>query len=184
MEASQEETQSKAWTRRTLFMAGVLTVLLVTALAPAATGVHFYRGDGSGCSPASGELTDDPNEEHGEINGTVMALHNSFHDEATLTPVTRIQTGEAVRWVWNSEHCHSVQHVPTEGEEMAFYSGFHYPEEEPTTPELVPGAFHYPVPNLEDPALSYVHTFQEPGTYVYICEHHGTIGMVGTVIVE
>lgn len=168
---------------------GVLAValigLVVLALAPAATSVHLYRGPGSGCSPASGEITDSPDGEHGEVNGTVMALHNTFNDQATLTPVTRIQAGEAVRWVWNSEHCHSIQSTDDGDDEgFLFYSGFHYPAEEPSTPELAPGVFHYPVPTLEEPTLSYVHTFEEPGTYTYVCEHHGAIGMVGIVIVE
>lgn len=34
------------------------------------------------------------------------------------------------------------------------------------------------------PAREFIHTFDLPGTYVYVCRYHGEIGMVGRVDVE
>lgn len=143
--------------------------------APSADAVHFYRGPGAGCSPASGNLTDDDSSP-AESDATVLMAHNSYHDNHTGAPTTVVEPGDTVTWMWNSEHCHSVT-----GD--GFESGFHFPAEEPSTPELAPGLFAYPVPELDDPALTFSHTFEEEGVYTYACVHHGAIGMVGTVIV-
>lgn len=115
----------------------------------------------------------------GPIAATVFLSHNTFHDSSTtLLPETRIKVGEAVKWTWNSAHCHSVWSAGN------FYSRFHYPTTAPSSPQVVPGFFEYPVLEMEEPALEYVHTFTEPGTYSYFCEHHAIIGMVATVVVE
>lgn len=161
-----------------------VVILFVLGFAAHSDAVHFYRGPGGECSPASGELTDDPDTsgdgkaDSGPVEAEVVVLHNTFHDASSGTPVTRIEVGEAVRWNWNSSHCHSVR-----GSDGSFYSGFHYPEESPDSPEVAPGLFHYPVPD-PSPTLSYVHTFEEPGKFLYDCEHHGQAGMQGLVIVE
>ncbi len=34
------------------------------------------------------------------------------------------------------------------------------------------------------PGESFTHRFDQPGTYQYICKHHGLHGMLGQVIVE
>lgn len=152
----------------------VVALLGALVTAPSAGAIHFYRGTGSGCSAASGELSDDIGS--GTTTATVLMGHNSYHDASTGLPVTRIQAGESVRWTWNSAHCHSVSGP-------GFESGFHYPTATPTSPRVVPGFFDYPV--LEkDPTLAFTHTFNTPGRFNYACVHHGVIGMQGVVIVE
>lgn len=164
--------------------------LLVFMAATPADAVHFYRGPGAGCTPSDGELTDQP--ANAPVATTVLMLHNAFLDTSTGTPVTLIKAGQAVRWVWNSSHCHSVLDRATP---QNFYSGYHYPVSVPEwpaqvpilggtpTPQAVPGFFEYPVFDLT-PTMSFVHTFNTPGTYAYICEHHALIGMQGVVVVQ
>ncbi|HEX9696785.1 MAG TPA: plastocyanin/azurin family copper-binding protein [Actinomycetota bacterium] len=151
----------------------MLALLAAFGVAAPAGAVHFYRGPGGGCTPADGALSDGGS---GTVAGTIKVLHNTFADAATGLPVTRIGAGEALTWTWNSAHCHSVQAAE-------FYSGFHYPAPEPTSPALVSGVFDYPVLE-ENPTLSYTITFDTPGIYPYACEHHAAIGMNGLVIVE
>lgn len=149
----------------------VLSAACLTAAAPAGA-VHLYRGPGGGCTPAAGEL----GESSVEAPAHVEMLHNTYRDGATNAPLTFVAPGKAVRWTWNSEHCHSATAVE-------FDSGFHYPESEPATPLLLPGVFEYPVPEFEAPTLAYTRTFDEPGVYQYSCVHHAAIGMVGFVVV-
>lgn len=150
-------------------------IVSATFAAPLAGAVHFYRGPGQGCTPADGDLTDTPAQ--GPLGATVLMLHNSFNDLLTGTPVTIIKAGQSVKWTWNSEHCHSTWSLGN------FYSGFHYPSDTPTTPEVLPGLFHYPVPTLA-PTLAFTHTFGTPGNFLYFCEHHQLIGMQGVVVVQ
>lgn len=157
-----------------LLIAAMASLLLV---APEGGAVHFYRNDGSGCSQAaSNDLTDDAGES-GPIAAVVDLGHNTFHDHSTLAPVTRVAVGEAVQWRWASLHCHSVR-----GSDGSFYSGYHYPAQMGSL-LVAQGFFDYPVPELV-PELTYTHTFTEPGVFMYECEHHAAIGMVGVVIVE
>ncbi len=159
-------------------IAGLLA--LVVSAAPAGA-IHFYRGPASGCTAADGATTNDPVGGSGPVAATVMVMHNTFNDAATGLPVTVVDAGDAVRWMWNSSHCHSVGNkTATPG---TFYSGFLYPTAAPESPAAAPGFFHYPVPDTT-PSLSYTRTFTTPGTYQYACEHHGAIGMVGTVVVQ
>lgn len=163
---------------------GVLMVMVtILLMAQPALAIHFYRGTGSGCSAADGQLSDDPVNGTGEIAAEVQLWHNSFYDpEAPITEsnVTRINVGDAVKWTWNSAHCHSVQDSLAS---PSINSGFHYPTFAPDSPKVVPGFFEYPV-LTDDPTLSFVHTFTQPGTYSYFCIHHVSIGMSATVIVE
>ncbi|MCA1834400.1 MAG: plastocyanin/azurin family copper-binding protein [Actinomycetota bacterium] len=146
---------------------------LAMAAVPSAQAFHLYRGPGGGCTPADGATGD-----AATPASTVLMLHNTFNDTATGTPITRIHAGDAVKWTWNSVHCHSVL-----SDTGAFYSEFHYPTTEPTSPHVAPGLFDYPV--LEENAtLSWTHVFSTPGTFTYACEHHNVIGMHGVVIVE
>lgn len=170
-----------AWTTGTTLAiaAALATIALVPALAGNAGAVHFFRGGQDlGCEPASGAISDDGSSAE-DTDVTVNVLHNTYHDGEKLGPVTVIEPGDTVTWVWNSEHCHSVT-----GADEAFDSGFVYPEEPPDTPQAVPGFFDHPVPTLDEPSLTYSHTFEEPGVYPYACVHHSTIGMQGVVIVQ
>lgn len=172
-------------TRRTI-TAAVAALGLLLWLVPSAEAVHFYRSTDADCSAKSGDTTDgDTTDEDTtvpeDVAAEVVLGHNTFHDTSNGTPVTTVEEGESVRWAWSSSHCHSVTAVPTDEEgEPVFDSGFHYPTEEPESPQAVPGAFEYPVPD-PTPDLTYTHTFEEPGTYQYVCVHHGAIGMVGAV---
>ncbi len=166
-----------------------IAFFLLMAYVSTADAFHLFRGDenggcGMGCCSADGELTDDPTFNgvpiHGPISAEVAMLDNTFNDSATALPLTHIKAGEAVRWSWNSANCHSV-----DGRNAApsFYSGFHYPTEPPAAPKVLSGVVDYPIPD-PTPTLTFVHTFQTAGTYMYICEHHVEIGMIGFVIVD
>lgn len=141
-----------------------------------AQAIHFYRGPGGGCTPATGELTDDPTPPSGPVAATVKMLHNSYHDDETGGPVTFIEPGQAVRFTWNSAHCHSADSAGT------FASGFHYPTTAPTSAQALPGVFDYPIPE-ETATLAFTHTFPTAGTFTYSCVHHAAIGMTGVVVV-
>lgn len=166
--------------RLALVLVAVLAGILV---APPAQAVHWYRGPFGGCTPNDGPLTD-PGGSTGTVAADVILLHNSFNNASNGAAVTEINVGEAVRWTWNSSHCHSVaaDNANPGPAGHTFYSGFHYPTAAPESPAVLPGLFHYPVPDLT-PTLSYTRTFNDPGTYVYFCEHHALIGMVGAVVV-
>lgn len=162
--------------RKALIISCLAAMLVSLMAAPAANAIHWYRGPGSGCTPATGEITDQPNTTAGPLGATVELWHDSYADGTTKAPVTKIKVGESVRWTWNSAHCHSVTF-------SGFGSGLHYPQTEPTSPRVVPGFFDYPV--LESsPTLAYTHTFTTPGRFTYSCVHHALIGMVGVIEVE
>lgn len=158
-------------------MAAVAVVALATVAGAPAGAVHFYRGPGGGCTPNDGALVEGDEPAPAAVAAEIMVLHNTFNDAATGSPVTVIDAGDSVRWTWNSPHCHSVDGRP------GFYSGYHYPTATPESPAVAPALFHYPVPDTT-PTLSWTRTFDEPGTYRYVCEHHAAIGMVGTVVVR
>jgi plastocyanin len=180
---------------RLLFVAGAALVVLGGAMP--AYSFHWYRSTDNGCAANDGALTDDPVDEHGNIvHGplatTIQLLHNAFKDEATGTSLTgfeiaesttTIAAGQSLTWTWNSAHCHSVTFEPN----AAFGgpapdSGFFYPTTAPDSPQVLPGAFEYPILS-ESPTLSWRHTFSTPGTFSYFCVHHASIGMVGTIVV-
>lgn len=169
-------TEPKGALVKTLVRLTVVAALLgALVTAPFAEAIHFYRGPGGGCLPASGELTDD-DAPSGPVAATVVLGHNSYHDSSSALPVTRIRVGESVRWTWNSAHCHSVSG-------SGIQSGFYYPTQAPSSPRVVAGFFDYPV--LEtSPTLAFTHTFNAPGRFTYACIHHAPIGMQGVVIVE
>lgn len=158
---------------RAIIVAAVLAAVL--GAMPGANAIHFYRGDcdGNGTNDGRG----------GNLGAnvvpaaTVMLLHNTFNDAATLLPVTRIQRGQAIKWTWNSAHCHSVQATDV------WNSGFYYPTQAPDSPQVVPGFFEYPVPTMA-PTLSFTRVFPTAGTFPYFCIHHQVIGMNGVVVVE
>jgi plastocyanin len=176
---------------KSTFIAGAAIALVSFCVASRADAIHFYRGPAGGCTPASGQLTDDPVDGAGKlIRGPIVTTirmgHNYYH-EAPSSPtegiqperVTTIKVGQAIRWTWNSAHCHSVQ----SDDGKTFKSGYHYPTTPPESPQVAPGAFDYPI-NDETPTLEYVHTFQKAGTFDYFCVHHDAIGMNGQIVVE
>lgn len=166
---------------RRMLTAAVAALGLLLWLVPTADAVHFYRSGDEGCSAESGELTDEGATAPEDVDAEVVLGHNTFHDTSNGTPVTTVEQGESVRWVWSSSHCHSVTAVPADEEgDPVFDSGFHYPTEAPDSPQAIEGFFEYPVPD-PTPDLTYSRTFTEPGTYQYVCVHHGAIGMVGAV---
>lgn len=145
---------------------------------PLAGAVHFYRSTALGCIPSEGALGDPAPGDR-----TVMMLHNTYIDSGTLTPVTLIQAGQRVTWVWSSAHCHSATSGAPMGADGAFDTGFRYPIPAPESPQVLPGLFEYPIFDLT-PALSYTQQFNSPGVFPYFCVHHAPIGMVGVVVVQ
>lgn len=99
-----------------------------------------------------------------EADATVTVRDFEFEDEATGTPVTRIEAGETVRWTW-TEGCHSV----TEGIRGVGSSMFDSKE---TCAVFEDG----------DPQTTFEVTFDEPGVYTYHCQPH--LQMEGLVVVQ
>lgn len=94
----------------------------------------------------------------------------SFVDAAINSSRTTIAAGESVTWEWLADHCHSVTFSDPTTEGTAGESGF----QPPGQPELVRK-------NGVDHAFTL--TFEEPGTYSYVCVHHASLGMAGEVVV-
>jgi plastocyanin len=98
---------------------------------------------------------------------TVATVGFNFLDEASRSSTTTIAAGESVTWRWLADHCHSVTF--SDGSGTAGAPGF-----QPAEPELVRfGA-----------GDTYTVTFEDPGTYGYLCVHHAAVGMQGTIVVE
>lgn len=73
-------------------------------------------------------------------------------------PAIRVDAGTTVTWEWTGRgSSHNVVH-----EEGAFDSGQAAAEE----------------------GTTFEHTFEETGTYLYVCEPHESLGMKGAVVVE
>lgn len=101
-------------------------------------------------------------------DATVVVRNFEFADQDTDTPVTVVETGDTVEWVWESG-CHSV----TEGVRAGH---------EPATP----AAFDSQVQCAQfddggEALTTYSVTFDEPGVYTYFCRPHAQ--MQGTVVV-
>lgn len=109
----------------------------------------------------------------------VLVAGFNFLDQTSLdslrpSTITTISAGETVTWEWLLDHCHSVTFSPPFGDPPQAGTfgaeGFQPPEQ----PELVRM-------NGEDDTFSV--TFEEPGSFNYLCVHHASLGMAGTVVV-
>ncbi|MEF8774146.1 MAG: plastocyanin/azurin family copper-binding protein [Halobacteriales archaeon] len=108
-----------------------------------------------------------PAGENGVVAGPDGAL---VFDPEEIT----VETGETVTWTFDSPN-HNVSAYPDHHE----------------TIELPDGAEPFGSMGPDDSALEtlppgeiYEHTFETPGTYIYICVPHVTSGMIGRVVVE
>jgi len=104
-------------------------------------------------------------EEPGEIGEEVEITEYQFQPQEA-----RIKQGEAVRWNNAGQETHTVTADPARAQERA-------------NVQLPEGAKTFDSGEIE-PGGSFVHTFDTPGTYRYICVLHEDQNMVGTVIVE
>lgn len=99
-----------------------------------------------------------------EPEATVTVRNFEFVDEDTGTPLTVVEAGDTVRWVWKGG-CHSV----TQG----------------LRGQAIQGAFDSQVQcttyDNGEPATTFEVTFEEPGTYDYHCQPHAQ--MEGVVVV-
>lgn len=97
---------------------------------------------------------------------TVQVVGFSFLDEASLSSVSAVKKGQTVRFEWTADHCHSVTFVT--GGIQGTYGA---PGFMPAQPELV----------RIGSGNSFSVTFANAGTYSYLCIHHSSVGMTGTV---
>lgn len=148
--------------------------LLVTAVAAAALSlpagaIHLFPlapGDPGGDCGAT--LEPDP----GTAATHVSVAGTSFTDDSTGSSTSQVSAGDAVTWRWDMPHCHSVT-FQAEGVEG--------------TDGKQPGGFDGSEPMLVKPEgnrNTFTVTFEQPGTYDYMCVHHASVGMTGQVIVS
>lgn len=101
-----------------------------------------------------------------EADATVHVQNFEFEDQETDRPITIIEAGETVEWVWQSG-CHSV----TEGVRG-----------DDATPRFFDsGVVCATFDEDGNPATTFQHTFTEPGVYKYHCQPH--FQMEATVVV-
>lgn len=150
-----------------LTVVGALAALCMVAARPAGA-VHLFPlfpGDPTGdCGTG---LEADP----GTSDGNVQLLGFRFVDTETGTSTTNVAAGQSVTWTWEA-FCHSVT-----------FDGF----------GTFGGDVDSPVFNLdfEDELVkpdsdnrTFTLTFDQPGTYSYVCVHHDSVGMTGTIEVS
>ncbi|MEX2196253.1 MAG: plastocyanin/azurin family copper-binding protein [Thermoleophilaceae bacterium] len=99
--------------------------------------------------------------------GEALVVGFSFIDRDSKGSNTTIEAGESVTWEWLANHCHSVTFSDPQIGGTAGEQGF-----EPNQPELV---------RMNGNDHAFTVTFEEPGTYSYLCVHHAGVGMTGTV---
>lgn len=100
-----------------------------------------------------------------EPAATVHVQNFEFEDQETDSPVTTIEAGQTVKWVWQSG-CHSVTHS-VRGEEA--------------TPSAFDSGVQCTAFEGGQPVTTFEVTFEEPGVYEYHCQPH--VSMEGTVVV-
>ena len=140
----------------------------VGALVVPAGAIHLFPlapGDPGG--DCGSTLQPDP----GGSAGHVGVEHFSFMDHSSGDSTTTVKPGDSVTWMWEQPYCHSVTFQSTDVE---------------STDGGAPGGFEGDEPQLTKPDGSnntFTTTFKTPGTYDYSCVHHGSMGMVGQVVV-
>lgn len=154
--------------RRRLGVAAVFALLGVLAVpAPPAHAVHLFPLTpvfdplGHDCAQNLQAAPETPSA------GTALVVGFDFIDTASNSSITTIGAGEAVTWEWLADHCHSVTFFDRTIGGTAGEAGF-----EPAQPELV---------RKKGEDDTFTLTFEEPGTYAYLCVHHASVGMTGTV---
>jgi plastocyanin len=149
-----------------VLVGAVATVSLMAPLAQPAHAIHLFPltpvFDPLGHDCAKNLVAD-----LGTSAATTYVAGFNFIDAESHNSTTTIAAGESVTWKWLADHCHSVTFSPTMGTVGA--AGFM-----PAQPELV---------RKNGDADSFTLTFPEAGEFSYLCVHHGSVGMQGTVVV-
>lgn len=143
-------------------------VLGLAAMAtPPAQAIHLFPLTpvfdplGHDCAKA---LSADP----GGSDGRFAVAGFNFINEDDRSSTVTIEAGGAVAWTWAADHCHSVTFAAGGGTVGA--PGF-----QPAQPELV---------RMNGPgSATFTASFEQPGTYLFSCVHHGSVGMRGQVVV-
>ena len=154
-----------SWRRRV----GTLGVLVTAMLVPAApaSAVHLFpltpSFDPAGHDCAKNLVAAPPGSA-----ATVSVSGFSFTDSSGDSQ-TSVVAGQSITWRWGPDHCHSVTFGGSLGGTSGA-SGF-----QPPQPELV---------RLNGSGRdSFTLRFDQPGTFDYLCVHHGSVGMRGRVVV-
>jgi plastocyanin len=105
----------------------------------------------------------------GSSADAVVTVDNfQFEDQDTGTPVTHVDVGDTVRWVWTGG-CHSVT------------DGVRSPYGQPIGPSAFDSGVQCTDYEEGEPVTTFSVTFDEPGVYKYYCKPH--VQMEGLVIV-
>ena len=102
----------------------------------------------------------------------VQVVGFNFIDQASGASATTVTAGETVAWTWALDHCHSVTFEPGGPTGTSGSEGF-MPEGQPELVRM-----------NGDGNDTFTLTFPSPGEFSYVCVHHGSVGMTGTVTVE
>ena len=103
---------------------------------------------------------------------SVQVVGFNFIDEASGTSATTVKAGETVGFTWTFDHCHSVT-FEAGGPAGTFGSEGFMPEGQPQLVRM-----------NGDGNDTFALTFPSPGEFSYVCVHHGSVGMTGSVTVE
>jgi len=159
--------------RKFVKVAGVSTAVGLTGC------VHGGGGNGNGEDGEDGEDGDTGDSNGGGGNGGSGA---SFEDRTGQSEVSvdvgagqtglafapenvRISTGTTITWEWTGQGGqHNVVHQPSEDQD---------------TTGLSEAAFESEL--VESSEKTFTHTFEETGTFFYVCTIHKASGMVGLV---
>jgi len=106
---------------------------------------------------------------HGPPDARAAAVVDMGFESFTPATVT-VKTGQAVEWRNTSPITHSVSFDP----KAAAKAG---------DAALPPSVQPFASGDIAAGAV-YLHTFDAPGTYRYLCTHHEGGGMLGTVVVQ
>lgn len=104
-----------------------------------------------------------------EPDATVVVRNFEFEDAASGGPVTIVEAGDTVRWVWEGG-CHSVT------------EGVRGPYGNPATPAAWDSGVQCATFDDDgDPLTTFEVTFEQPGVHKYFCQPHAQ--MEGLVVV-
>ncbi|MGH7856054.1 MAG: cupredoxin domain-containing protein [Candidatus Binatia bacterium] len=153
-------------------LVGVVVGLYLLQASPAGA-IHLFPlfpGDPTGdCGAALAEAPATPSA------ATVLVEGFFFRDASDLDDTVTINAGDSVTWRW-LRFCHSV--TPSAGSPTftgtsggpGSASGFAAGQDQLVKPDA--------------DRTTFTVTFTQPGTYSYLCVHHVSRGMTGTIVVS
>ncbi|MDQ3943993.1 MAG: plastocyanin/azurin family copper-binding protein [Actinomycetota bacterium] len=154
--------------RRTTLPVLAIALAVGSLIVPAGAVHLFPLVPGDPFGDCGSTLQPDP----GTSAGHVGVEHFSFMDHSSGSSRTQVKAGDSVTWVWGVPYCHSVTFQSNEVQ---------------STDGGEPGGFDGSEPQLTKPEGSnntFTTTFDQPGTYDYVCVHHASMGMTGQVVVS